>query len=297
MLAVHTSPALAAPPSLATLDPRVMSYYPATGGWTAMWNNWNPARYRADLARIAGLGATSVRIIVPARLFGFPEPAEPYISRLRELVGIAGSARLTVQLTLFDWFDGAGYRDIAGSEQWATELLSPYAGDPRISFVELRNEMDAGNPEATAWARQLIPYVRSVLLDAVPVTISVGAAAPVDTLRTLKAALTGAEPDFYTVHLFTGGGEQAYWTLQDAQAAVAPVPLWVGETGYPTSLQVTGYSDLPSTTSAQEAAQAHFLKEVAYAAREPGLPPPGIWTLDDFEPGTIPVPAEQQKDA
>ena len=295
-LALPASAAFAAPPSLAALDPKVISYYPATGGWTAMWQNWDPARYRADLAEIAGLGATSVRIIVPATTFGFPEPAEPYVGRLRQLVGLAAGAGLTVQLTLFDWLGGSGYRDIAGSEEWARALLSPYAGDPRLAFVEVRNEIDPNDPDAIAWARDLIPFVRSLLSDAVPVTVSVGGADPVTSLRALKAGLAGAEPDFYTVHYYGGGGEQAHWTLQDAIRAVAPVPLWVGETGYPTSTQASGYFELPPTVPAQEAAQAHFLKTVAYAAEALGMPPPGIWTLDDFEPGTIPVDPSVQKE-
>ena len=130
----------------------------------------------------------------------------------------------------------------------------------------------------------------------VPVTISVGGADPVASLRALKAALAGAEPDFYTIHYYGGSGEQAYWTLQAGAGGCRPVPLWVGETGYPTSTRTTGYSDLPLTRQAQEAAQAHFLKTVAYAALQLGLPPPGVWTLDDFEPGSIPADAGLQNE-
>ena len=61
----------------------------------------------------------------------------------------------------------------------------------------------------------------------------------------MKGALAGAEPDFYTFHYYGGSAEQVYWALQQAQSIVAPVPLLFGETGYPTSTQVTGYSDLP----------------------------------------------------
>jgi hypothetical protein len=157
-----------------------------------------------------------------------------------------------------------------------------------VSFVEVKNELDPNDPQALAWARQLIPYVRSVLGGGTSVTISVAGHDQVGGLRTLKAALAGTEPDFYSLHYYGGSGEQAYWTLQEAQAVVSPQPLVLGETGYPTSTHVSGYSDVPLTRQAQEAAQAHFLKTVAYAAISLGLPPPGIWTLDDFEPGTIP---------
>ena len=138
-------------------------------------------------------------------------------------MGIAASHGLTVQLTLFDWLHENEYADIAGSEQWAHDLLAPYTGDPRIAFVEVRNELDPNDPQAVAWARDLIPYVRDTLLDAVPVTISVAGPDPAASVRTLKAALAGAEPDFYTIHYYGGDGDQAYWTLLAAQQAVAPV--------------------------------------------------------------------------
>jgi hypothetical protein len=296
VLAHAASASSTSPASLASLDPKVVSYFPATGGWTTMWTHWDPARYRADFGRIAALDANTVRIIVPADLFGFPVPGEPYVDRLRQLVGIAATQHLEVQLTLFDWFHTGGYADIAGSERWASALLAPYAADPRISFVEVRNEIDSGDPAAVAWARQLIPYVRSVLGGSVPVTISVGGLNPVAKLQQLYAGLTGAEPDFFSIHYYGGSGEDAYWTLQAAQAAVAPLPLWCGETGYPTAAGTTGFSGVPSTPPAQEAAQAHFLKTVAYAALRLGEPPPGIWTLDDFNPGAIPGAAEMVSD-
>jgi hypothetical protein len=296
LLAVRVQPGIAAPPTLSSLDPKVISYYPATGGWTTMWSNWDPARYRSDLAHIAALGATSVRLIVPADEFGFPEPTEPYVGRLSDLVGIAASQGLTVQLTLFDWLREDEYADIAGSEQWARDLLAPYAGDRRIAFVEVRNEINPNDPQAVAWARELIPYVRDTLLDAVPVTISVAGADPVSSVSALKAALAGAGPDFYTIHYYGGDGDEAYWTLLASEQAVAPVPLWVGETGYPTSTQASGYFEVPSTLTAQEAEQVHFLKTVAYAAAELAMPPPGVWTLSDFDAGTIPPGGGVQKE-
>jgi hypothetical protein len=284
-------PVHAAPSTLASLDPKVVAYMPATGGWTTMWTHWTPARYSADFARIAGLKANTVRIVVPVDLFGYPTPSQLYAGRLQQIVGIAAKQGLRVTLTIFDWFHPGGYADIAGSEQWASALLSPYAGDPRISFVEVRNEIDTTNPQALAWAAQLIPYVQSVL-DGTPVTISVGGADQLAALQTLKTALAGADPDFYSLHYYGGSGEDAYWTLQQAEAAVAPTPLYFGETGYPTSKWATGYADMPLTPPAQEAAQAHFLKTVAYAAYRLGLPPPGLWVLDDFDPGTIPHAAQ-----
>ena len=211
-------------------------------------------------------------------------------------MGIAASQGLTVQLTLFDWLHENEYADIAGLQQWAHDLLAPYAGDRRIELVEVRNELNPNDPQAVAWARDLIPYVRDTLLDAVPVTISVAGPDPAASVRTLKAALAGAAPDFYTIHYYGGDGDQAYWTLLAAQQAVTPVPLWVGETGYPTSTQASGYYEVPWSVQAQEAEQRHFLQTVAYAAQELGMPPPGVWTLSDFDAGTIPAGGGVQKE-
>ena len=77
LLAVGAQAAVAAPPSLAALDPKVISYYPATGGWTTMWDAWDPALYSTDLGHIAALGATTVRIIVPANQSASPSRRSP----------------------------------------------------------------------------------------------------------------------------------------------------------------------------------------------------------------------------
>ena len=63
-----------------------------------------------------------------------------------EAAGFAASQGLTVQLTLFDWLHENEYADIAGWQQWAHDLLAPYAGDRRIEFVEVRNERNPNTP-------------------------------------------------------------------------------------------------------------------------------------------------------
>ena len=52
---------------------RVVSYYPSDAGWTRMWDPWRPERIAADLQRLRGLNANTVRIVVPAHLFVSPE--------------------------------------------------------------------------------------------------------------------------------------------------------------------------------------------------------------------------------
>jgi hypothetical protein len=265
---------------------RVVSYYPSDAGWTRMWDPWRPDRIAADLRRLRGLNANAVRIVVPAHRFGYPVPRHRYLERLRELVGIAGRSGLHVQFTLFDWW--GDYGDVDGSKRWASAVLRPYRGDPRLAFVELRNEIDSGDPKALAWARELLPWLRAYLRGT-PVTLSVGGVEPHGDLRALVGALPRtARPDFFTAHYFTGGGEQAERVFSELRQIASPTPLWIGELGYPTSSTVTGYSGVPLTSSGQDAAQQHFLRVTFTAAQRARLPAPGIWILDDFAAGAIP---------
>ncbi len=268
-------------------DLRVVSYYPSDAGWTRMWEPWRPQRLAADLRRLRSLNANAVRVVLPAHFFGYPEPEERYLDRLNELIGIAARNGLRVQLTLFDWW--GDYRDVEGSKQWARAVLERYVGDARIAFVELRNEIDTTDADAVTWTRELVPWLRDLLHEQTPVTVSVGGNAPAHDLQVLVAALPAhARPDFFDAHYFTGGGEQAQQVFATLRKLAAPTPLWIGELGYPTSTTHSGYPGVPLTPSAQEAAQAHYFKLCFGALARLGLPAPGVWILDDFAPGAIP---------
>jgi hypothetical protein len=134
----------------------------------------------------------------------------------------------------------------------------------------------------------MVPFVRSVMGPATPITLSVSGTDPVRQLARLKRGLAPVLPDVFDIHYFGGGGELAYDVLTRAKAVAAPRPLRVGETGYPTTTALSGYGGVPRTPSAQEAAQAHFLAALAWAARAAGLPPPGVWVLDDLRAGAVP---------
>jgi hypothetical protein len=286
---VAAVPRAEARPTLERLDVpkdlKVLSYFPADAGWTKMWTDWRPDRIDADLGRAATLHANTVRAIVQPDLFGYPHPSETYTSRLADFVALAAAHGLHVQLTLFDWW----YRwdDVAGSETWVRELLQPYVNDPRIAFVELRNEL-VPQPHVVAWARTLIPFLRDVLGGRTPVTLSVLGVDRTLGLQTLARRLGSVGPDFWDIHYFGGGAEVMYQVLTRAKTAARGLPVWVGETGYPTTLSGSGYGGVPLTQSAQEAAQSHFFATAAWAARAAGLPPVGVWTLGDFVPAAVP---------
>jgi len=264
---------------------RQVSYYPATRPWDKMWTQWEPSTVGSDLLKIAGLHANTVRVIVQAHVFGYPQVSDTYAQRLRQFIELAADNGLHVQLTLFDWW--YEYSDLAGSRAWARQLLQPYAGDPRIAFVELQNEI-AVNSTTLAWAREMIPFVRKLLGGETPVSLSVGGKDPLSNLLQLKRGLGRSRLDFYDIHLFGGGGEHATTVLARAKAIAAPQALWVGETGYSTGTTITGFGGVPLTSSAQEAAQGHFLRTLAWATRANSLAPPGLWTFTDFVSTTVP---------
>jgi hypothetical protein len=264
-------------------ETRSISYFPARGGWTLMWTRFDADAIDRDFERVAGLGANTVRVIVPAHAFGYPEPEPVMTGRLERVVDIAARRGLRVELTLFDWWHA--YADITGSRRWAAALLSPYAADERIAFVELKNELRPQDEGASAWAAALIPYVRE--LTGKPVTISVPALEPARDLSVLRSALGASQPDFYTAH-FYWRPELLASHLEAARAAVAPLPLRLGETGYSTALSYDVLRGVPASPSAREAQQAYYLRSVAVVVRRLGLPPIAPWVLSDFSRDAIP---------
>ena len=283
---VSALPRLAVPGDL-----RVVSYYPADAGWTLMWDRWRPERISADLDRLRGLNANTVRVVVATHFFGYPEPDSARLRQLRTFVELAARSGLHVHFTLFDWW--YEYRQVATSKRWARAVLEPYVGDPRVAFVELKNELSPTNPAAIAWAGELLPWLRTLLRGQTPVTLSVGGVAPVADLRALVSRLPArSRPDFFDVHYLTGEAERAVHVFRALRQIAGRTPLWVGEVGYPSSTRFTGFAGIPLTDSAQEAAQAHYHRLCAAALAGLGLPPPGIWALDDFVAGAIPQAGE-----
>ncbi|MFC4072503.1 glycosyl hydrolase, partial [Actinoplanes subglobosus] len=215
---------------------RTINYYPSNAGWSAMWTGFDPARIEADLAKAAALGADNVRIIVFPQAFGFPKPRQEYADRLRKFISIADAQGLTVKLTLFDWW--SGYSDAAGSASWAKAVLAPYADDRRVLSVELKNEFVSTDPAAVSWVRRLIPAVREAVPQ-MPLTLSVDGQSGAAGLARIRTALTGTPLDYYDFH-FYGNSERALAEIRRAQAAVAPDPIVIGETGVSTAVSSEG---------------------------------------------------------
>ncbi|BCJ46009.1 hypothetical protein GCM10010168_49570 [Actinoplanes ianthinogenes] len=248
-----------------------INYYPAGGSWTRMWTEFDAKKIDADLARAQALGADSVRAIVFPSVFGYPAPKTEYKNKLAQFVSLAAAHGMTVKITLFDWWDG--YSDVAGSSAWATALLSPYANDARIVAIDVQNELDPADSAAIGWVKKLVPVIRKAV-PGVPVTIPISSSAGIAGLTALKSALGTTPLDYYDFHLY-GNSERALATIRQAQAAVAPAPLVIGETG-------------TNTLQASEGEQAAYLARVFAAAEVAGVNAVAPWTLTDFTAGSIP---------
>jgi len=256
----------------AVMTAKSLNYYPSGAGWSKMWTNWDPAKIDADLAKADALGADNVRIIVFPTTFGWPTPSSTYQARLALAVSMAAARGLTVKFTLFDWWDG--YEEATNSVSWATAVLKPYKDDKRVIAVELQNEFDANSAAAVAWARKMIPAMRSAF-PTMPLTCSADGTTGAPGMAKIKAALTATPIDYYDYH-FYGNSERALAIIKNAQATVAPTPLVIGEAGLNT-LQNT------------EGEQAAYLARVFEGAEAAGVRSVAPWTLNDFVPGAIPT--------
>jgi hypothetical protein len=107
-----------------------------------------------------------------------------------------------------------------------------------------------------------------------PLTFSIDGVSGIPGLTKMKATF-GGTLNYYDYH-FYGNSERALTALRQAQAAVAPYPVVVGETGL-------------STLGFTEGEQAAFLGRVYEAAELAGIKSIAVWTLVDFANGAIPT--------
>jgi hypothetical protein len=256
---------------------REISYYPARNPWGGMWSVWQPSVIEADMAKIVSVGANTVRVFLQPDSFGYPVPRPDDISELGQFLSIAGTHGLRVHLTLFDLW--SSYSDVTGSQQWAGRLLARFRGDHRIVAVELQNELDPTNPGAVAWARAMLPMVRAA--SGLPVTVSVTSWNTPTPLAQLIAALGASQPDFYDLH-FYGTPPYMLPTFRAAKQLAGGRPLLIGETGYSTDPGNTTWLGAIRPVALQEQAQAYYYAHVEQAASKAGLPPVGLWNLNDF---------------
>ena len=203
-----------------------VNYYPAAGGWTYMWSHFDQAAINRDFARIRGLDANTVRIIIQPTVFGFPSVRPLMARRLSEVIGLAARHSLRVHLTLFDWWHR--YTDIRGSKEWVSSLLSRYWGDPNIAVLELQNEVSPKNRQAVAWVATMLPYLSTVMPGTLR-TVSTATVPPAEFAKFTRE-LRRSPPDFWDYHYY-GPARDAFPVLSQIRALAAPRRLFIGETG------------------------------------------------------------------
>jgi hypothetical protein len=264
---------------MARLDAlKLINYFPENAPNQAMWTEWDPAVLATDFARIRALHANAVRVTLFPQAFGYPQPTTVMLQRLQQLVQLATTAHLKVQMALFDSF--SDWTNIPGSKQWAQSVLAPYANDPEIAFIDVHNELDPNVPQEVAWAKQMVPFVKSVVGKTVLVTVSKDDYLFPAAFCQLKSELAPVTPDFWDWH-FYGVEGLAYGFFQQVKACASPLPLYIGETG--DSTNPDGFiSNLPLSPAASDAYQEYYLRVIADAARKLDLPPIGPWELTDL---------------
>jgi hypothetical protein len=269
---------------------RLINYFPEAHSWGGMWTDWQPAVLKSDFDRIAALNANAVRITVFPSVFGYPTPSTQMQDRFAQLLRIAQAAGVKVQLSIFDQF--TSWSDISGSEQWARDLLSPYRSDPNIAFVDLRNELDPFSVAQVAWARQLLPFVKSVV-GSTPLTVSKSGSGAVRAFCELKTELAPVTPDFWDWH-FYGVEGLAYGFFRKAQECASPQPLFIGEVGF-SAYPDGGVAGLADNAASYSSYQAYYYRVVADAATRLGIPAIAPWMLTDLNAaGAPPQPSASE---
>ena len=266
---------------------RLINYYPARHAQARMWTEWDPRAIDRDFAAVAAMNANAVRVAVYTEAFGFPDPTPEMLTRLSDFVALADKHGLKVKLALFGFF--RDWADIDGSTRWAEAILKDWKDDRRIAFLDIYNELKLEQPGAIAWAAKLLPVVKKAA-GTIPVTASVSGSAGVPGLVALHRGLAEANPDgplvdFYEFHYY-GKASLALRSFQEASAAVAPVPVYVGEFGY--STQPRSRTRPPLFGDAWwEAYQGQYFRTIFWAARHAKLPPPAPWIFSDFAEGAF----------
>ena len=97
---------------------------------------------------------------------------------------------------------------------------APYATDPRVIAVEVKNEFQPNDTAAVTWVRQVIPAIRAAA-PAMPLTLSVDGATGAAGMAKIKSSLVSTPLDYYDFH-FYGNSERS---LAEIRKALQPGPV------------------------------------------------------------------------
>jgi hypothetical protein len=256
---------------------KVVNYQPRDHAWTAMWTDWRPTEFSADLMRIKAMGANTIRLCIFPAVVGWPTPKGAGFAHFNDALAIAHARGLQVQLTLFDWW--TPYNDVSLSKKWMSSLLAGHKNDPRIAMIELINEVDPSNAAQISWLQQTMPTLHN-LAGWIPTTASVSTTAGTDALASLVTALRPYGMSVADIHYY-GLGTDAYTWLKRAKTAAQGLPLFIGEAGY------TTYRPEDLATDQKEQDQAQWFQLTLMAAKSLGVTA-APYMFYDLSPTAVP---------
>lgn len=262
-----------------------INYYPQGRPWAEMWAYWDGQQTMREL-RLAReqLGINTIRILLPydIRDVSSGTVTERLLTRLREIVQIAGDLEIRVIVTLFDFYDGFPLPGTPEEERnfvYLRQLIGNFAGDDRIMAWDLHNEPDhyptwkeGRAPQALTWLGRMADEVDRLAPNHL-VTVGMGqydrlwAPGP-DGRRVIDYS------DVISVHNYNAADMARQL---DELRSYTKKPIILGEFGWPSGPQcsVRGY------TEAQQAVVYQELLRAA-AGRVAGVV---AWTLRDYDSG------------
>ncbi|MBD3679863.1 MAG: hypothetical protein HUJ27_15870 [Rhodobacteraceae bacterium] len=210
-----------------------LNYYPAETPWRGFWPEFDADLVRADLEKIAELGANSVRFFLPRADFLDPEISAGNIAKLETFLRSAEDLGLHTIPTLFDLRPGYAPGTWAEDVRYLETVLPVLQASPSVVLVDLKNEPDLdypahGTATVEAWLRTMIAVIRQDAPD-LPLTIGWSAASHGGTLVDLLdvvsyhdyAPLEGAAARLDEVRELSGGKRVIVTEIGESSWSVA----------------------------------------------------------------------------
>lgn len=252
------------------------NYFPQDSPWLDFWRVYDTAAIDRDFAFIAARGLNTVRVLLPYRQFGAPDPSPANVARLADLLDRARAHGLRVVVSLFDF--RADYRPL----QWATGdrqlevLLRRFADSPTILAWDLSNEPNlayriGGKLTVDAWLVHTLRLARE--FD--PHHLLTIGWYELDAPTTLESLVDVVSFHHYSVD---PGFAAAYQSLR---RSIPDKPLLLEEFGRST------FNPLGFLGPFSEADQAGYVRDVLGALEGTDCSGYLAWTLHDF---SIPPP-------
>ncbi|KAJ56845.1 hypothetical protein ACMU_07860 [Actibacterium mucosum KCTC 23349] len=244
-----------------------INYYPAATPWRAFWPRFDANQTAADLDRITGLGADTIRIFLQREAFLGPDAAT-HLAHLETLLGLARERGLRVVPTLFDLKGDYGLATWPTDRTYLRAVLPVLTAFPNVELVDLKNEPDLdfathGRAKVEAWISTM-SQITGQIAPALPQTVGWS---HVDAAPVMADQL-----DVLTYHDYADIAGTAA-RLTDLRTAFPDHPVLVTEIGASTFGLLLGQPGSPTSQARKLDLRMRALKDADGVF---------IWTLYDF---------------